>query len=815
MGSPELALSPSLPATRDCYHCGEPVPPGSAFSVEIDGAARPMCCPGCRAVATLIRDSGMAAFYQRRTGYSERPSSEVPPAREQLAIYDDPAVAASFTRERADGLCEAQLLLGGISCAACTWLIEHTLGQLPGVAAVNVNYQHSRLDIVVDRSRLPLSAVFAQLEALGYRAQPFLAKSQRDQLDRDYRRSLRRLAVAGLGMMQVGMFAIALHAGDLQGIADEYRSLLRWFSLLIASFVVLFSARTFFENAWRHLRAGALVMDLPVALAIGLAWLASAWATVSGGGQVYFDSVVMFTFFLLLGRFLEQRVRRRFQLNWYSVDSALPAAVRCQRGGQWQEVPRISIAREDRVLVPAGATVPVDGTVVAGRSSVREDTFNGEQRPRAVAPGDTVFAGTLNLEDRLEVSASGAWHESRLAALQQSVGRASSAKPRLWQLADRIAGGFVLAVLLVTAATALVWSQLAPERALWVSLSVLVISCPCALALATPVALTSAAAALRRRGVLVHGENALDALARSSHLVFDKTGTLTSGQLALARVELLGSLSREQVLASAAALQCVSRHPVAQAFRQEPATPGFEHLHYRVGAGVSGEREQRPWRMGSAAFCRELVPALAAPPPSPLYWVALVREGEALAWLGFDDPPRAEAAALLGELAGAGICSEILSGDDPGRVASFAAGLPLARARGGLSPEQKLEHIAALQARGAVVTAVGDGLNDGPLLARADASFAVTEATDLARAQADLVIERGDLASVGLAWRTARRCRRVIHQNMAWALAYNLCAIPLAMLGLVPPWAAALGMSASSLLVVVNSLRLNRNLPTA
>jgi len=310
--------------------------------------------------------------------------------------------------------------------------------------------------------------------------------------------------------------------------------------------------------------------------------------------------------------------------------------------------------------------------------------------------------------------------------------------------------------------------------------------------------------------VLVHGENALEALGRADHVVFDKTGSLTRGQLALTRIVPLADEPPEALAAAAAALQHASRHPVARVFDNVAAAGGFDALDYHVGAGVSGRQGGCQWRMGSAAFCHELAPTLPSAPSQSLYWVALVRGAQPLAWFGFTDPVRNDAAPLLAELQAGGLDTSIFSGDTPARVAELGAQLGIHEALGGLSPQQKLLQLEALQARGKVVAAVGDGLNDGPLLARADASFAVAEATDLARAQADFVIERGDLGAVGLAWRTARRCRRVVLQNMAWALAYNVCAIPLAALGHVPPWAAAIGMSASSLLVVLNSLRLTR-----
>ncbi len=792
-----------------CYHCGEQVPAGVDFGIVIADQFRPMCCPGCRAVAGLISASGLENFYQQRTTYNDRPSERDPDVLEQYLIYDDPALSTTFTETSADGEVTAKLLLGGISCAACTWLIEQTMGRLPGVSKALVNLQQNRLDIRFQPDRIKLSEIFAQVDALGYRGRPFHTSTQRQQVADEYRLELRRLAVAGLGMMQVGMFAVALHAGDIQGIESQYQGLLRWVSLLVASFVVVFSSRPFFITAWRHLKQGALVMDLPVALAIGLAWLASIWATVTGTGQVYFDSVVMFTFFLLLGRFLERRASQRHNLSWFDAQETLPDAVTARREKQWLVVPRIQLNAGDIVLVRAGDTVPVDAQVIAGQSAVREDTFNGEHLPRTVAPGDTIYASTLNTETALEARVLGNYLESRLAALQRSVEQAQGEKPRLARLADRIASWFVGAVLLLTAVTAVVWSQLDPDQAFWIALSVLVISCPCALALATPAALTSAASALRANGVIVRGENALEALSRATHLIFDKTGTLTEGILAIADVHTLGDFSREQVLATGAALQKYSSHPVGTAFAAIDPSPGLENVRYQVGAGLEAKQGSHTFRMGSEPFCRALAPTLPPPPAEPLYWVALCRDETPLAWIGLDDRTRPEAADVVAAARDAGLAVSLLTGDSSAQGPRLANTLGITDVATGLEPQQKMAHVQALQAAGAVVVMVGDGLNDAPVLSLADASFAVPSASDLARAQADFVLVGGDLHSVTSTWRKARQCRRVINQNFAWALAYNASAIPLAAMGFVPPWAAAIGMSASSLLVVANSLRLN------
>lgn len=795
-----------------CFHCGESVPIGSDFRVLIDDETRDMCCPGCRAVAQLITDSGMASFYTQRTDYNLRPDSADDDINNasRFQFYDDPALAATFSEGTDHGGTRVRLLLGGMTCAACTWLIEQSLARFEEVHSATVNLSQSRLDVVLDRDRLPISRLFAHLSALGYGVKPFHASAQREQIRREYRADLRRLAVAGLGMMQVGMFSIALHAGDLQGIAREYEQLLRVVSLAVTAFIVFFSARGFFISAWRHLRHGALVMDLPVALAIGLAFSASTYATATGTGQVYFDSVVMFTFLLLLGRFAEKRARLAGSLDWFDAESALPDAVLVRRGDDWQQQARHLLERGDRVLVRAGDTVPIDGVVGDGDSAVREDAFSGESLPRRVKAGDTVFAGTVNTDAALDITASGSYVDTRLAALQRSIETASVEKPPIAQIADRIAGWFIGGILLATGATAWVWYGIAPERALWTALSVLVISCPCALALATPAALSNAANALRRRGVLVRGEGTLESVARVTHILFDKTGTLTRGELTIGKVLCVKEVPREQLLALAAALQRYANHPISRAFVDiEPASQ-VKEVRYDVGQGVSGVWGQTDCRIGSAEYCRQIAPSLSDPPDEAAYWIALVLHDQPLAWIGLEDVLRCEAPALTAELKSRGVTLELVTGDHSPQAVVIGQSLAFDAIHIGMSPQDKSAHVAALQAQGARVLMIGDGLNDAPVLRRADASIAVAGATDLARTQADFVILDGDLHRITEIIDKSQQCRRTLYQNLAWALGYNLLGIPLAALGYVPPWAAAIGMSLSSLLVVANSLRLAR-----
>ncbi len=804
------AAKPALPTTTVCYHCGEPLEAGRQFEVELAGTKRFMCCPGCSAVAQLIEAGGLASFYQHRTAYNERPKEALEDTQQHYVVFDDVELAATFTTIDATGKTESQLLLGGISCAACTWLIEKSLNRLPGVSRAVVSLQDARLDVQYNPEILKISEIFIHLHNLGYQPQPYEASAQARQLRSDHRTSLKRLAVAGLGMMQVGMFAIALHAGDIQGIEEKYQSLLRWVSMPVTGFVVFYAARGFFISAWRHLRHGTLVMDLPVALAIGLALTASAWATVTNSGQVYFDSVVMFTFFLLLGRFLEQGARQRHLYNWSDVHGRLPASVTVRCGNQWQMRPRIKLEGGETILIKPGDVVGIDAVVTKGTSALCEAAFTGESLPRTVRRGDAIYAGTINREGLLEATVTGGYRESRLALLMRSVRRAEHEKPALARLADRIAAWFVGGILLIAATTFLVWLQIDPARALWITLSVLVISCPCALALATPAALTAAASALRSRGVLVNSEDALESLAACSTLIFDKTGTLTEGSLHITQVALLSELGEREILQLGAKLQQYSSHPVATAFSHIAVTGSFRWANYVVGAGVEAHENNETFRIGTERFCQEIAPQLPSAPDRPLFWVALCRTDTPLAWIGLEDKLRPEAQAAIQNALDDGLDVELLTGDGSAQAAAVANTLGLATVHSGVTPQQKLERVQTLQRAGESVCMVGDGLNDAAVLSGADVSFAVAGATDLARTQASLVIVDGDLQKVNETRKLARRCRRIMKQNIIWALLYNLCAIPMAAMGLVPPWMAALGMSASSLLVVINALRLTR-----
>ena len=790
-----------------CFHCGLPIPPDIDCSAVVDGVARAMCCPGCAAVAELIVASGLADYYRYRQTPGGTPATSAA-AVQELLRYDQPALQRGVVSDDGDGGRRVTLALRGLRCAACAWLIERHLQRQPGVLEMRVNLASERAELRWRDGDTRLSTLLAEIDRLGYDAQPYRPEAQEAARREAYRAALRRLALAGLGAMQVMMFAVGLYAGAWQDIAPEYRDYLRLVSALVTAPIVAYAARPFFSAAWRDLRNRRIGMDVPVAIAIAIAFAASLVAMVLRRGEVYFDSVCMFVFLLSLARFLEMRARHRAQA---AIEGALrrpPAHATLLRDGRSVLVAAAELQPGDRVLVRPGETVPADGVVASGQGWVNEAMLTGEQWPRARRPGDRVIGGTQNGESPLEVTVARAGADGILAGIQRLVDRAGAAKPPVARLADRVAGVFVPGVLLLALVVVAAWWHVDRERALWVTLAVLVVSCPCALSLATPAALTAATGGLLGRGLLITRPHVLEGLHATTHVVFDKTGTLTEGRFRLARTVPLGGRDAGQALAAARALESRSGHPIARAFAGE-VSDAVADAAAVAGLGVEGVVGGTRYRIGNPDWVLELAGgASAAPPDADAMWILLGDPRGAVAWFALEDAPRPEAARTVRALRQSGVVVQLLSGDPSPAVARLAERLGIDVSVRRASPEDKLRHVRALQAAGAVVLMVGDGVNDAPVLGAAQVSVAMGGGTDLAMSRADAVLLREDLAVVPEALALAHRTRRILHQNLGWAVAYNAVALPLAACGWVTPLWAAVGMSASSIVVVLNALRL-------
>jgi Cu2+-exporting ATPase len=799
-----------------CFHCGLPVPAGSHYRVEIDGQVRDMCCPGCQAVAQAIVDGGLTDYYRHRTATSITAQNLVPEELQNLTIYDQPEIQRSFVTNEprdAEAIKQASLILEGIVCAACVWLNERHVNALPGVVEFRVNYSTHRAQVKWDDTLIQLSDILRAIAAIGYIAHPFDPGRQEQLYKKEKSQALRRLAVAGLGAMQVMMLAVALYAGDYQGMESRMQTFFRWVSLLIASPVVFYSARPFFTSAWRDLKRMQLGMDVPVALAIGGAYLASVWATLTRTGEVYFDSVTMFTFFLLVGRFLEMGARHRAGQAAEELVKLLPAmATRLSETGE-EVVAVAELAPGDRVRVKPGDSIPADGRVIEGSSSVDESLLTGESLPLSRSIHDEVVGGTVNVESPLIIEVEKVGEDTILAAIQRLLHRAQTEKPRLAGLADRIAGYFVGVILLLALAVGWWWWQHQPDEALWIVLSMLVVTCPCALSLATPAALTAATGSLTRLGVLTTRGHALETLARASHIILDKTGTLTTGRLQLQSIKLQGSLDEGACLQIAAALEQASEHPVARALSHEVTdAPLARDVCAVPGQGLEGLVEGIRYRIGQPGYVSELVaqagPVEVSEGSQTEVWLA--SEREVLAKFNLSDSLRPDATQAIADLWQLGLKPLLYSGDSEAAVASVAQELGIEDYAARMRPEDKLKAMHALQANGAVVAMVGDGVNDAPVLAGAQVSLAMGGGTQLAQASADMVLLSEHLPHLPRTVEMARASLRIIRQNLTWAVLYNVVALPLAAMGYVAPWMAAIGMSASSLIVVLNALRLNK-----
>jgi Cu2+-exporting ATPase len=795
-----------MTAPETCFHCALPVPASCHLTVDIEGKQQPVCCPGCKAVAELIRDTGMSRYYELRDAPDPgvgRPAEDAA----EWSVFDSSDMLDAFTETR-DDMREATIYVGGMYCSACSWLIETTMGRQAGIRAAEVNPITHRLRLQFPADGPGLSGYLATLAGLGYEPQPLSPESTTRPEVTEQRNALKRLLVASLGMMQVMMFAVGLYSMDYQGIDPEMQHFLRLVSFFVTTPVVFYSARPFFKSAWRGVVGRKPGMDLPVSIAVGAAYAASTYATFTRGEAVWFDSVTMFVFFLTLGRFLEMRARHRSIDRSAALSSLLPnTATRIDADGH-AIVPVSQLQAGDRLLIRAGEHVPADGFLAAGETSVDESLLTGEARPQAKTVGDELSAGSINVDGKIEMTVTTTGPDTTLGTISRLSERARYARPAFVTLADKVASYIVVALLVIAAGVATFWYFADPGRAFVITLSVLVVTCPCALALATPAAFAAAGSRLSQLRLLITNGNAIETLSRATLAIFDKTGTLTVGAPRISSVFVLDNAWTEKdCRLIAAALEHASTHPLARAFALPDRLPAVADEKIHVGRGVSGVIDGREWRIGNADFVGG---GVAAGDGGISTHVFLGVEGNPVAWFDLEDELRPDVAATLQSVRELGLKLALVSGDNRAAVEDVAARLGISEFHAECSPERKLEIIEQAQARGERVVMIGDGINDAPVLAGADTSIAPAHGALLAQTSADVIMLGDSLSPVTTAIDMSRRTMRIVRQNLAWAIVYNALALPLAAAGFVPPWAAAIGMSASSLIVVLNALRLNR-----
>ncbi|MFH1570693.1 MAG: heavy metal translocating P-type ATPase [Gemmatimonadota bacterium] len=815
------------PAAATCAHCGLGVPP-SLIGPEEECQ---FCCSGCRQVYALIQAWGYDEYYR----LVDSQGSSLQPARvagRSFADFDDEALQRGFVEGAAGGRRCAELYLEGVHCAACVWLVERLPDAVPGLESVRLNLASSVARVVWDPARVSLAPVGRALDSLGYTPHPHLAGEARQARRAEDRALLIKLGVAAACAMNIMFLHGALYAGQHSGIAPEFASFFRWLSFALSLPVVLFSAQPFYRAAWGGLRRRVPHMDLPITLALTATFAYSAAATVAGRGEVYFDSLTALVALLLGARQIQRGAQRRALEQAESLRRvAFVAFARRLEGRELDapsvEVPLVALRPDDRVEVRSGELIPVDGAVAGGHSQVDNAVLTGESVPLDVHPGDRVYAGATNLGARLVVDVEAAGEQTRVGALLAVVQDAMSRRPPIVQLADRLSRHFVAAVLGLALVTGALWVGHSVGAALQHVVALLVVTCPCALGLATPVALSVGLARAARTGIFVKSPEALERLRRIDTVLLDKTGTLTAGRAAVSRWR-----GDDVARHLACRLEAESAHPVAQAFCRAYEPPlrvarSVTEVHETAGQGITGcvggvslavGNQRQVVALGAAIPADLAVHArdLVADGLSPLY-VAVA--GRVAGVAGVGDPLRPDAAATVGALLRAGIRPRILSGDHPEVVARVAArlGIPAADAHGGLGPEDKRDFVARLVAARPsqrAVVMVGDGVNDAAAMALADVGVAVHGGAGASILAADVVLTREGLAPLLDLLVGARRVLAVVWRNLGFSLVYNVIGAALAVAGLVGPLLAAVLMPISSLTVILSSA-LSRTFPAA
>jgi Cu2+-exporting ATPase len=798
----ESAIAPTSRSEVLCTHCTLPVPAG----LIRHGAPHQFCCSGCETVYGVIHSCGLDGYYKLRDA-AEAVSTAAKPSGRAFSELDDATFQRQYVRCAADGLVETELYLEGAHCAACVWLVEKLPVVVDGVIESRLDIRRGSVRIVWDARRAALSRIARALDSLGYTPHPARDVASRTLRRREERRHLIRIAIAGACSGNVMMLAFALYGGAFHGMEARFEGLFRWISTGLGLLCLFWPGATFFRGAWASIRTRTPHLDLPIAVALGCGAIWGAINTLRGAGEIYFDSLTILVLLLLVGRWVQYRQGRWAADSVELLLSLTPTTARRIEGDEVREVPAEALAIGDLVEVRAGDSIPADGVVVLGDSSVDQSLLSGESRPVRVTRGDRVCAGAVNTASPLRVRVEATGESTRVGRLMRMVAEGASRRAPIVHLADRIGGWFVAAVLIIAAGTLAYWLRADPANAVDHAVAVLIIACPCALGLATPMAVTVVLGGAAKRGILIKGGDALERLARPGTLILDKTGTLTKGRPEV--VSWMGDPSAKPLIA---ALEAASNHPLAAALRAlGDGVARRVEAQQTTGGGIAGEVDGCLLIAGTSEFLE------TRGIPTPEWATAEIRRasadaltpvliavaGRVAAVAGIGDPLREDAGVAVREFRRRGWDVHILSGDHPEVVAAVAqsVGVDPSRARGGVSPEEKLDAVRAASSRRPVVM-VGDGVNDAAALAAADVGIAVHGGAEASLAAADIYLSRPGLSAVVEVMTASKGAVRAIYRCMAASILYNSITVSLAASGLITPWLAAIFMPISSITVL-------------
>ncbi|TQV87494.1 heavy metal translocating P-type ATPase [Aliikangiella coralliicola] len=804
-----------------CYHCDLEVPAGQNFQLEVLTEIRQFCCPGCLAVAQLICNNGQEDFYQFRTEKNNKAEDILPEEIFELESLDNPAVMNSITHDENNSK-TIELGIEGITCAACGWLIKKQVGVRPEIIDIQINTTTQRATIKFQKDA-QISPTLKNIRQLGYRAYPFSEDQLEQSAKREEKAFVKRLIVAGLAMMQVMMFATGLYIGDFQDISEQHAYFLHLVSGLLATPVVFYSASPFFVSAWNSLKHHYFGMNLPVSIAILSAYAASVFSLLTHNNVFYFDSVVMFTFFLLVGRYLEHRMRLKAILKQQNFNRLLPLSVSRKKDDESIEIIPVAEVREnDQLIINAGAVIPVDGVLTSPQAEINQAVITGEFMPISKSTGDKLFSGSTNNSAGFVMRATHDLKSSRIQKLIQLQNKSENLTSDRVTLADKVANWYVIILLVLCVISGAIWWQIDPSNVFPVILSLLVVSCPCALSLATPAAVAAAIAKLTDKGLMIKNKGTLSKLGKITDVYFDKTGTLTLGQMTLIETQTHADLSASECENIAAALEKISNHPIAEGFKHlNSHSIKVSELTEVIAGGIQGQikldgEKQNCFRIGKPEFAFQKGHQSSkhikqqSSNTQSLVYVFLARNDEHIATFVLSDKLNPTAIETTKQLHTNRQNIHLLSGDSKNACESIAQKLAIEAFFHSATPEEKLSIIQDAQENKRSVLMVGDGVNDIGALGQADVSVTMGTASELSKTSSDAVLVSHDLTVIPLAIQLSKKLEKIIRQNISWAVIYNLTAIPFAIAGLVPAWLAAIGMTTSSLIVVINALRLRR-----
>ena len=808
---------------QQCYHCELPIIGKAPFSAVIQGQEQPMCCTGCRAVAEMIDQTGLTKYYEFRSEAPTTPETAInlipEELKQQMHFYDHPDIAVQFISKRTDKqgkeISDAYLIIDKITCAACVWLLENTVKRLKGVERFDINLSTHRAHLSFNPEEVKVSDILLAILNLGYQGTPYDEQLEQKRLKKEWRSLLMEFGIAALFSMQVMTISVALYFGYYSGdMTDSSYQLLRWFSLFATIPCATYSSMSFYKSAYYDLKNKHLTMNVNISIAVIAGTLWSAYNTVMGVGETYYEGVTMFVFLLLGARVLETSARHKSLLISDDILKLKPNfAERMNPDGSVELVATNRLAVGDILLIKPGESIPVDGILLEDLAMVDESLLSGESLPLEKHKGDQLIGGSVNYEQPLKMKVTVVGAETILSQMARLIDRSMSEKPKIAMLADVISTYFVIGLLIACAGTFVAWYFIdGLSEAFAVTLAVLVVSCPCALALATPSALSAGNQAIIEKGLIATRAGALETLGKVTDIVFDKTGTLTEGRLTIDSVHVLSKVhSEHEFMQIAATLESTSSHPIAFGFNEwlyansVETLPAFE-IENIVGRGITGNIAGQTYKIGRLDWFN--LEEVDIEFDSGL-WVGLGIGDELLVAFSLLDTLKEDTEEVISFLKSEGYELHILSGDRQETVNQFNQSLQIEDAKGDLLPKDKLHYVEALQEKGAIVAMLGDGINDGPVLAKADVSIAIGQGALLAQSTADMILmSKNHLEPLVEGLKIAKRTDKIITQNLFWALLYNVVAIPCAMTGLVLPWMAALGMSLSSLIVVGNTLRI-------